>query len=67
MEVTDDLSNRLLRLPLWIGDDIAPRVVSALKMALANHHEALNFPEKSDSSSAKLSSKASVAINSEIP
>lgn len=67
MENTDDLSNRLLRLPLWIGDDIAPRVVSALKMALTNHHEALNFPAKADSSSAKLSSKASVVINSEIP
>lgn len=34
MEVTDDLSDRLLRLPLWIDDEFAPRVASALREAL---------------------------------
>lgn len=32
--VTEDVSRRLLRLPLWIGDEFAPRVVAAVVKAL---------------------------------
>lgn len=34
MNVTDDISERLLRLPLWIGDEFAPRVVAVVREAL---------------------------------
>lgn len=35
MEVTDAMSERLLRLPLWIGEEFAPDVVDAVCEALA--------------------------------
>lgn len=34
LDVTDDISERLLRLPLWIGQDYAPQIVKAVKEAL---------------------------------
>jgi len=34
MNVTDDISERLLRLPLWIGQEFAPQVARAVKEAL---------------------------------
>lgn len=35
MSVTEDVSGRLLRLPLWIGGEFAPEVVDVVKKALA--------------------------------
>ncbi len=35
MAVTDNVSGRLLRLPLWIGGEFAPEVVDVVKQALA--------------------------------
>lgn len=34
MNVTDDISERLLRLPLWIGQEFAPQVAKAVREAL---------------------------------
>jgi dTDP-4-amino-4,6-dideoxygalactose transaminase len=38
LHVTDDISERIIRLPLWIGLDQHDRIFDAVKLALSKNH-----------------------------
>jgi dTDP-4-amino-4,6-dideoxygalactose transaminase len=38
LPVTDDISGRIIRLPMWIGLDQHERVFDAVKLALSENH-----------------------------